>query len=127
MPSVQTVLVADDEFGILLVLEMALSDAGYSVVTAGNGRQAVELARADRPDLIVLDWMMPVMDGPTAAAAIRRDPLLAEVPIVFMSGAPETALRGRFRDYDAFLLKPFLDDELLKVVAHVLDGAGRDA
>lgn len=120
MPSVRTVLVADDEFGILLVLEMALSDAGYRVVTAGNGRQAVELARAEPPDLIILDWMMPVMDGPAAAAAIRNDPVLKDVPIIFMSGASEASLRSRIDLYSAFLHKPFLDDELLAVVGEVL-------
>ena len=120
MPSVRTVLVADDEFGILLVLEMALYDAGYRVVTAGNGRQAVELARAEPPDLIILDWMMPVMDGPAAAAAIRNDPVLKDVPIIFMSGASEASLRSRIDLYSAFLHKPFLDDELLAVVGEVL-------
>jgi CheY-like chemotaxis protein len=117
------VLVADDEFGILLVLEMALSDAGYRVVTAGNGRQALELASADPPDLIMLDWMMPVMDGPTTAAAMRNDPVLARVPIVFMSGASEMFLRGRFHDYAGFLHKPFLDSDLLRLVRRVLGEA----
>jgi CheY-like chemotaxis protein len=125
VPSVRTVLVADDEFGILLVLEMALSDAGYRVVTAGNGRQALELASADPPDLVILDWMMPVMDGPTTAAAIRNDPVLARLPIVFMSGASESFLRSRFHDYSGFLHKPFLDEELLAVVAKVFAGATR--
>ena len=111
---------ADDEFGILLVLEMALSDAGYRVVTAGNGRQAVELARAEPPDLIILDWMMPVMDGPAAATAIRNDPVLKDVPVIFMSGASEASLRSRIDLYSAFLHKPFLDDELLAVVGEVL-------
>jgi CheY-like chemotaxis protein len=119
---VRTVLVADDEFGILLVLEMVLSEAGYRVLTAGNGRQAVELAVADPPDLILLDWMMPVMDGPASAAAIRMDPALAGVPIVIMSGAPEAALRRQFDSYAGFLQKPFRDTEVLEMVVQVLDG-----
>jgi CheY-like chemotaxis protein len=122
---VRTVLVADDEFGILLVLEMALSEAGYRVLTAGNGRQALEMATADRPDLVILDWMMPVMDGPTTAAAMRGDPKLAAIPIVVMSGASETMLRQKFKDYAAFLHKPFLDSEALDVIARVLAPAGR--
>jgi CheY-like chemotaxis protein len=119
---VRTVLVADDEFGILLVLEMVLSEAGYRVLTAGNGRQAVEFAVADSPDLILLDWMMPVMDGPAAAAAIRMDPGLAGVPIVIMSGAPEEALRQQFDNYAGFLHKPFRDTEVLDIVAQVFAG-----
>ncbi len=112
----RTVLVADDEFGILLVLEMVLEDAGYRVVTAGNGRQAVELATADPPDLVLLDWMMPVMDGPATASAMRRNPSLAEVPIVVMSGAPEASLKRQFNDYAGFLLKPFRDTEVLELL-----------
>ena len=114
----RTVLVAGDEFGILLVLEMALADAGYRVVTAGNGRQALELA--ERPDLVLVDWMMPVMDGPAAAAAMRADPALARVPVVFMSGAPEASLRGRFDGHAGFLQKPFLDTEVLALVGRLL-------
>lgn len=116
----QTVLVADDEFGILLVLEMVLAEAGYRVITAGNGRQAMELAIADPPDLIVLDWMMPVMDGPAAAVAIRVHPALTATPIVIMSGAPETVLKRQFDDYAGFLHKPFRDTDLLEVVARTV-------
>lgn len=122
----RTVLVADDEFGILLVLEMVLSEAGYRVVTAGNGRQAVELAVTERPDLVLMDWMMPVMDGPTAVTAMRADPALARIPVVIMSGAPEASLRGRLEGYAAFLHKPFLDTEVLDVVRCVLKGDGDD-
>ncbi len=117
----RTVLVADDEFGILLVLEMVLSDAGYRVLTAGNGRQAVEIAVAERPDLMLLDWMMPVMDGPATAAAMQSSPALAHVPIVIMSGAPETALRDRFTGYVGFLRKPFLDTDVLNIVNQILN------
>jgi CheY-like chemotaxis protein len=117
---VRTVLVADDEFGILLVLEMVLTEAGYRVVTAGNGRQAVELTAAERPDLVLMDWMMPVMDGPAALAAMRANPALARVPVVFMSGAPETSLRGRLDGFAGFLQKPFLDTEVIALVGRLL-------
>ena len=119
----RTVLVADDEFGILLVLEMALTEAGYRVLTAGNGRQAVELARAERPDLVLMDWMMPVMDGATAAAAMWADPTLAQVPVVFMSGAPEASLRSRVNGHAGFLQKPFLDTQVLTLVGRLLSGS----
>jgi CheY-like chemotaxis protein len=122
---VRTVLVADDEFGILLVLEMVLSEAGYRVVTAGNGRQALELAAAERPDLLLLDWMMPVLDGPAVVAALRADPALARIPVVVMSGAPETSLRERLDGHAGFLHKPFLDTEVLEMVRRVLSGGAR--
>jgi len=120
------VLVADDEFGILLVLEMALSDAGYRVVTAANGRQAVEMAMSDPPDLIIMDWMMPVMDGLAAATAMRSNLVLARVPVIMMSGASEAFVRARFQDYAAFLHKPFLDTEVLAAVERVLGHSRRD-
>jgi CheY-like chemotaxis protein len=121
----RTVLVVDDELGILLVLEAVLDEAGYRVVTAGNGRQGLELARAERPDLVLLDWMMPVMDGPATAAAMRADPALARVPVVAMSGAPEASLRRHLDGFAGFLRKPFGDAELLAAVGRVLgDGAG---
>jgi CheY-like chemotaxis protein len=123
---VQTVLVADDEFGILLVLEMVLAEAGYRVVTAGNGRQALELAASERPDLVLMDWMMPVLDGPAAVAAMRADPALAGIPVVIMSGAPEVALRDRLDSHAAFLHKPFLDTQVLDVVRRVLGSDGHD-
>jgi CheY-like chemotaxis protein len=93
------------------------------VVTAGNGRQALKLAGVERPDLVLMDWMMPVMDGPTAAAAMHADPALARVPIVFMSGAPETSLRARFDGHAGFLQKPFLDTEVLTLVERLLGGS----
>jgi CheY-like chemotaxis protein len=124
VPGVKRVLVADDEFGILLVLEMVLDDAGYHVLTAGNGRQALEIATAERPDLIILDWMMPVMDGPTTAAAIRKDPVLAHIPIVIMSGAPEGAMRDRFDGYAAFLRKPFRDTDVRIILGQVMRPEG---
>ncbi len=123
----RTVLVVDDELGILLVLEAVLDEAGYRVVTAGNGRQGLELARAERPDLVLLDWMMPVMDGPATAAAMRADPALARVPVVAMSGAPEASLRRHLDGFAGFLRKPFGDAELLAAVGRVLgDGAGAE-
>ena len=117
----RTVLVADDELGILLVLELVLDEAGYRVVTAGNGRQALELARADRPDMMLLDWMMPIMDGPAVMEAMRGDDRLAGVPVVIMSGATEAALRARIDGYAGFLQKPFLDLDVLSMVRRVLE------
>ncbi len=121
----QTVLVVDDELGILLVLEAVLSDAGYRVITAGNGRQAIELARAERPDLVLTDWMMPVMDGPALIAALCADPALSDIPLAVMSGAPESSLRHRLGDHVGFLRKPFLDTEVLEAMSWLLAQRGR--
>ena len=124
MPGVRTVLVADDELGILLVLEMVLSEAGYRVLTAGNGRQALELAATEHPDLILLDWMMPVMDGPAVVRTMQADPALASIPVVIMSGAPESSLRARLDGHAGFLQKPFLDTQVLALIERILDRGG---
>ena len=122
----RTVLVADDELGTLLLLELLLDEAGYRVVTAGNGRQALELAGSERPDLVLLDWMMPVMDGAAALASFRRDPALARIPVVVMSGAAEATLRRHLDGHAGFLQKPFLERDVLAVVERVLRGTERE-
>ena len=117
-----TVLVADDEFGILLALELVLTEAGYRVVTAGNGKQALELASAEKPDVLLLDWMMPLMDGPSLLAAMQADPALSAIPFIIMSGAPENSLRDRLDGHVGFLHKPFHEDEVLRLINRALVG-----
>lgn len=116
----KTVLVVDDEFGIADVLAMVLEDEGYRVLSAANGRQGLDRLAETRPDLVILDFMMPLMDGTALGRAIRSDPAMADVPIVMMSAVPEAAVRERFDGYDAFLRKPFRITEFLSLVASVL-------
>lgn len=116
----KTVLVVDDEFGIADVLVTVLEDEGYRVFSAANGRQGLDRLAEIRPDLIVVDFMMPLMDGPALGRAIREDRTLAGVPIVMMSAVPETALRERFDGYDAFLRKPFHIADFVSLVAEML-------
>jgi len=119
-----TVLVVDDEPLIAMALEAALEDAGYAVATAANGRQGLErLAEAPRPDLVLLDMMMPVMNGPAMLAAMAADPGLAGIPVVVLSSLPEEAVRARAGDVAAFLRKPYTADEVLDAIARALGGA----
>lgn len=114
----QTVLVVDDEFGIAEVLAEVLGDAGYDVVTAIHGRQALERLAARRPDVILLDFMMPVMNGPATLAALAADPGHRTIPVILMSSLPETAVAAR--GYAAFLRKPFKVAAMLEAIARVL-------
>lgn len=82
----KSVLVVDDEFGIAEVLEALLGDGGYRVVRAINGCQAMERLHENPVDAVLLDVMMPIMDGPETLRTIRRHPLHAQLPVVFMSG-----------------------------------------
>ena len=97
-----TVLVVDDEFGIVELFEAILQDEGYRVLTAVNGKLALEILAYERPDLIFLDFMMPVMDGPSVLRAIARNPELVGVPIVLMSSMLEPAVRERCSGYTFF-------------------------
>ena len=123
-----TVLVVDDEPLIAMALEAALEDAGYAVVTAANGRQGLErLAEAPRPDLVLLDMMMPVMNGPAMLAAMAADPELAGIPVVVLSSLPEEAIRARVGEgVAAILRKPCTAEQVLDAIARALGGA-RDA
>jgi CheY-like chemotaxis protein len=120
---VRTVLIIDDEFGIVDVLVAALEDEGYRVFTAANGRRGLERLAENKPDLVISDFMMPLMDGATMARAMRENPDYRSIPIIMMSAVPEGALRPRFDDYQAFLRKPFSVAALLSLMITVLDGA----
>jgi CheY-like chemotaxis protein len=105
---VALILVVDDEFSVAEVLQSALADAGHEVVTAVNGRQGLELLGKRRPDLVLLDFMMPIMDGPAMLKAMKEDPAYRDVPAVVMSSLPESAVAAAARGmYAAFLRKPF--------------------
>lgn len=115
----RTVLVVDDEFGTVEVLVAALEDAGYRVLTAANGRRALERLEENKPDLVVSDFMMPLMDGAALVRAIRSNPQFRDIPVIMMSAAPETALR--LDGYEAFLRKPFRVPALLELIASLLN------
>lgn len=119
----RTVLVVDDEFGTVEVLVAALEDTGYRVLTAPNGRRALERLEENKPDLVISDFMMPLMDGAAMVAAMRANPSFRDIPVVMMSAAPEAALRKHLDGYEAFLRKPFRIPALLEIVRSVLERA----
>jgi CheY-like chemotaxis protein len=121
----QTVLVVDDEFGVAEVLQSILEDEGYRVATAINGKQALARLGELTPDLIMLDYMMPIMDGTQTLAAIRQLPAFADVPIVMMSSLEEAAVRETATGYDRFLRKPFRAMAVVKLVAQLLEQSSR--
>jgi CheY-like chemotaxis protein len=102
-----TVLVVDDEFGIADLIEAVLEDEGYRVLTAVNGKQGLERLARERPDLMFLDYMMPVMDGAAMLRGIVDDPSLRDIPIVLMSSLPEATVAERCSGYAIFMRKPF--------------------
>lgn len=123
------VLIADDEPLTAEMLAVMLTFRGYDVVCAGNGPDALRQARESHPDLVLLDVLMPGIDGETVARALRDDPSLCDVPIVLISSADESEVEWRESGADLFLQKPFDVRELPDVLEQVLQrtvAAGRN-
>jgi CheY-like chemotaxis protein len=111
------VLVVDDDPAVRSLLRQLMEDQGYRTQVAENGQEALELARRERPDCILMDLMMPVLDGPSAIQELRNDPDLSRVPIVVVSVLSEE----RGGQADAHLVKPIDQDRLADTVAMLLD------
>jgi two-component system response regulator MprA len=107
-----TVLIADDDRKIIDMLRRTLAYEGYHVVTAADGREALAQAQAHRPDVVVLDWLMPGLDGITVAKRIRE---ADSIPILMLTArdAVEDRVEGLDSGADDYLVKPFAPAELL--------------
>jgi len=114
------VLVVDDEFGITELFNAVLTEEGYQVLTAMNGREGLDLLTQEQPQLVFCDYMMPVMDGAAMLGAMAADPALRGIPVVMMSSMSEMAVAERCSGYVTFLRKPFKLFELLNMVEQVL-------
>ena len=118
---VALILVVDDEFSVAEVIQSALSDAGHDVVMAVNGRQGLQRLGQKTPDLVLVDFMMPIMDGPAMLKAMKEHPAYRNVPAVVMSSLPESAVAEAARGmYAAFLRKPFKLAAVTDIVKTVL-------
>jgi len=120
-----TVLVVDDEALIAMALEAALEDAGYRVETAANGRQGLERLAEARADIVLLDMMMPVMNGPAMLKAMAADPGLRNIPVIVLSSLPEPTIRAQADGVAAILRKPYTADQVLDAIRQILDGADK--
>lgn len=116
------VLVVDDEADLLEIVSDRLEGAGYRVLTARDGLEALECVRAARPACVVLDLKMPRLSGFDALPAIRRE--APETHIIVLTGSPNRPLAEacRARGADDFLLKPFDAGELLRLTARAFGG-----
>jgi CheY-like chemotaxis protein len=110
------VLLVDDELSSAEVLALVLAGEGYEVTLAADARQA--LARLDEaaPDLLVTDFMMPGMNGADLARAVRERERFRNIPVLMISGAPQSALKAYGKHYEAFLRKPFGLEHLLEAL-----------
>jgi diguanylate cyclase (GGDEF)-like protein len=114
------VLIVDDDPACLKILRKFLEKDGYQVVAAGSGQQALDQARAARPDLIICDWMMPGMDGPQVCQAVKGDPDLKEAFFIFLTALEKSYIgHGISQGADDFITKPI---DPLEVSAKVKAG-----
>lgn len=111
-----TILIVDDEFSIVETLSEILTWEGYEVSSAAHGVEGLARIRDRMPALVLLDYMMPHMDGLRVLHALRADPLTAELAVVLMTAAPMHVIPERDRLWNEVLRKPFEIDALLTVV-----------
>jgi CheY-like chemotaxis protein len=121
-PDGKLILVVDDEFDVLSAYTMLFEYRGFRVRTAANGVQALELAARERPDIVVSDYMMPVLDGGQLCLQWRADPALRDIPFILASaGIPRKDL---VLPYDTFFRKPVRFEVLLDEINRLI--AARD-
>jgi len=108
------ILIVDDENDILSALEIVFTIEQYRVLTAANGRAALDLLIYNHPDVILTDWMMPEMDGIAFCRAVRSDPTLSGIPIIVSSAAPSLPAGTAY--WNHFLSKPVEIPSLLALV-----------
>lgn len=121
------ILIAEDEPSILLSLEFLLKSAGYEVLTAGNGAEAIAIAGERRPDLLVLDVMLPVVNGYDVCRRLRANAALRAMRILMLTarGREHEIAYGLAGGADAYVTKPFATQDLMKTVAQLVEpGAG---
>ena len=116
----RTVLIVEDEWAIADWLELLLGEQAMNVLTASNGRVALDIMHREIPDLVLTDFMMPHLDGAGLVAAMQDDPRLRDIPVIVMTSLVESSVRERIRGYQGYLRKPFREADLLRAVHAIL-------
>jgi DNA-binding response OmpR family regulator len=117
-----SILVVDDDPEIVTMLNTRLTKRGYKVATAGDGHKAIEIAKREKPDVVLLDVMMPGKSGWEVARALKQDPVTAGVKIVMVTaiGEKTNEITAPIYGADAHVDKPFEFEKLEKVIAGLL-------
>ena len=129
MSAKKRVLTVDDEKLIVLAIRHNLKLAGYEVLEAYDGREALKTIEAERPDLIILDVMMPELNGWDVLSCIRDDPELQDIPVIMLTALGQDGDVGETirRGADFHLTKPFEPRHLLEIVQKLLEKEGDEA
>ena len=122
--SKKKILAVDDDPSVLVLLEKRLVASGYDVVTTTNGQDALQIAKRELPALIILDILMPGLDGSETAARLHEDPKTKNIPILFLTclfTKREELVEGHQLGHNFFLAKPYNTKELLDEIALLID------
>jgi len=119
------ILVVDDEAVILTVIQSRLEANGYEVITASDGQQGLSKARSEKPDLIILDLMLPKLDGARLCRLLKFDDNYKHIPILVLTARvrKESFQKGLDAGADAFVTKPFVPETLLDNIKQLLNKA----
>ena len=118
------VLVCDDERHIVRLIQVNLERQGYNVVTAFDGKEGLEKIRSEKPNVVVLDVMMPYMDGFEVLKTIRREPETENLPVIMLTAKAQDkdVFEGYHYGADMYLTKPFNPMELVTFVKRIVQG-----
>jgi two-component system alkaline phosphatase synthesis response regulator PhoP/two-component system response regulator VicR len=122
------ILAVDDEKHIVRLVQINLQKEGYDVITASTGREALEKVAADKPELIIMDVMMPELDGFGALKILKEDPATASIPVIMLTAKAQDAdvFQGWKSGADLYLTKPFNPQELITFVKRIFQGQTSD-
>jgi two-component system alkaline phosphatase synthesis response regulator PhoP len=117
------ILLVDDDVDLVKVMSGALESKAYEVIVAYNGREGLEKARQEKPDLVVLDILMPVADGFTFADEFRKDPSLAKIPVLALTSFSESLGQPFPFEVSEYIVKPIKPRDLVAKVEEFLKRA----
>lgn len=118
------ILIVDDEPTIIEMVQIRLEVAGFDVLSAENGQEGLEKVRREKPDLVILDIMMPKMNGYQVCRELKKDEATKKIPVILFSAKSQESDKfwGEECGADAYILKPYEIEELLAKIHHLLKG-----
>ncbi len=121
------ILVIDDEEQLALAVKIRLQSKGYQVLSASNGRQALEVMSQDRPDLVLLDVLMPIMDGYSCLREINQRFGRGKMPVIILTARDQLKELFDLEGIEDYIIKPFDHEDLLVRIERVLQRASKPA
>jgi DNA-binding response OmpR family regulator len=118
------ILITDDEIKLAEAMKIRFENVGYEVVLAVNGEEGIEKAKAEKPDLIIMDIAMPKMDGYTAVKLIKKDESTKHIPIIMVTGKDQMEEIFIMEGVKEYVVKPFEFDNLIEKITRLLGESG---